>query len=626
MPEKPLTIATYAAGVSLAAITLIYVFGPTYLINGASSAYASQNHKKGIVGLSNPANDCFINSVLQCLAGLGDLRIYLIRETHRRGQDGSAIYDIYEDEKPIGKNLDRVKLEGLQKGIVTQALKEVLDSLNERPIYRKTVSAGAFVADLERAFQQRISRRQQDAQEFLQVVAERLRDEHHAVQKARRKARAQAANLETEDDAARSSCSMDNKGMSDDRMTDDKDLFVQENGFPLEGTLESQIECLSCRFKPKPSVSTFVTLTLHVPQQSSTTLNSCFDVLLKTEYIDDFKCEKCRLEHAVEAEIQKLTKALPGHDKDQIQERIDKLKQAIQNDPETPPRDVTLPDLSQAPKRRIARHVRITFFPKVIAIHLSRSIYDPGSASMKNSAKVSFPERLSLGGILDRKEYKLLGLVTHKGNHNSGHYESFRRQFAYPPYSTPNAFQASSSSSFSAASGKVSCATPVTSVVSSPRISSAAAVSPSIVKDTSTLASTPPASPRPSSTSVDERPSIVVASPRSSESRATSTDQTSMLSTTTATTTGSRRSLPTSTMPDAHRSKQRKRKQQQQQQQYEHKRRLNNGDRWWRISDDKFKEIKTSDVLATQQREVYLLFYELDKNRDIERGDSEGLL
>jgi ubiquitin carboxyl-terminal hydrolase 16 len=33
-------------------------------------------------------------------------------------------------------------------------------------------------------------------------------------------------------------------------------------------------------------------------------------------------------------------------------------------------------------------------------------------------------------------------------------------------------------------------------------------------------------------------------------------------------------------------------------------------DRWWRISDDKIKEGKTSDVLG-MQREVYLLFYEM---------------
>jgi ubiquitin carboxyl-terminal hydrolase 16 len=35
-------------------------------------------------------------------------------------------------------------------------------------------------------------------------------------------------------------------------------------------------------------------------------------------------------------------------------------------------------------------------------------------------------------------------------------------------------------------------------------------------------------------------------------------------------------------------------------------------ERWWRISDEKIKESKTSEVLG-MQREVYLLFYELER-------------
>lgn len=42
------------------------------------------------------------------------------------------------------------------------------------------------------------------------------------------------------------------------------------------------------------------------------------------------------------------------------------------------------------------------------------------------------------------------------------------------------------------------------------------------------------------------------------------------------------------------------------------RRRRKANDRWWRISDEKVKECKTSDVLG-MQKEVYLLFYELEK-------------
>lgn len=43
----------------------------------------------------------------------------------------------------------------------------------------------------------------------------------------------------------------------------------EEGGMPMEGKLESEIECLKCHFKPKCSVSTFVVLTLPVPQKVS---------------------------------------------------------------------------------------------------------------------------------------------------------------------------------------------------------------------------------------------------------------------------------------------------------------------------------------------------------------------
>lgn len=78
------------------------------------------------------------------------------------------------------------------------------------------------------------------------------------------------------------------------------------------------------------------------------------------------------------------------------------------------------------------------------------------------------------------------------------------------------------------------------------------------------------------------------------------------------------------------------------------KRRKRLAQRWWRVSDERVKECRTSDVLS-MQREVYLLFYELaplelqdgvtvgsaggsssvgggehEKTRRLERGGSRG--
>lgn len=68
--DKQLTLA-YAAGASLAAVTLVYVFGPTWFIDSSNSS--SRQRKKGVVGLVNTANDCFVCTFLsgaECWVGV----------------------------------------------------------------------------------------------------------------------------------------------------------------------------------------------------------------------------------------------------------------------------------------------------------------------------------------------------------------------------------------------------------------------------------------------------------------------------------------------------------------------------------------------------------------------------
>mgnify|MGYP003816550501 CR=1 FL=1 len=626
MPDRTLRVVTYAAGASLAAIALIYVFGPTYFLDTSTSK--SSTRRKGVVGLSNPANDCFINSVLQALAGLGELRLYLIQETHRRSLDDESIYtrlippSSTDEENNVvlrfPKDTPDWKLVGLQTGIVTKSLKGILDALNERPIDKKTISAAPFVRDLEDAFRQRISRQQQDAQEFLQIVAERLCDEYYAARRARWLAKRSAtllANLSALGSIPAGTGDVNGTllAVTGDRLTisnpspkaepilgdghhgtnrGSQQEFVEEDedGFPLEGRLESQIECLTCRFKPRPTVSAFCTLTLNVPQVSTTTLGDCFDGLLKTEYIDDFRCEKCRLLHALAFYEREAQRASSEAARARTQEVIKKLQLAIESDPEQLPQDVVLPDIRQAPKKRIARYTRITKFPRILAIHLSRSIYDASHMSLKNMAKVTFPESLPLGSLLEQRRYKLLSVVTHKGSHNSGHYESFRRQNIYPPFSNSCTFQASSA--FGRASSPASTvrthsgradSNGIRSMYSKECSSAVTLQSPSSI----------PSSPiprRPAESkdwaSVNGQESAVsrehLMTPSSRHIEVGTTSSTPPIT-----------ELPTpASKPKAKHHKQ--------------------PSRWWRISDDKVKEATTREVLS-MQREVYLLFYEREK-------------
>jgi ubiquitin carboxyl-terminal hydrolase 16 len=611
MPDKPLTIVTYAAGASLAAITLVFVFGPTFFLDDE----AASGRKKGVVGLSNAANDCFINSTLQALAGLPDLRIYLIRETHRRKLDGPEVYDVdLENLNFENRPVKPWKLEGLQKGLVTVALKEVLDKLNERPIYRKTISPQPFIRALERAFGTRISRQQQDAQEFLQIITERICDEYHAGTKARRQAQKLGIVIRNGDTASERQEIEEEFGAvavevprSDDHNKEkekpEEESSSAEEGFPFEGKIESQIECTTCHFKPKPSVSTFVTLTLSVPQKSSTTLNDCFDGIMKTEHIDDFKCEYCRLEHALQSKTKELGRATDAATKERLQSDMSKIQDALEKDPESPPDDVELPDSKLAPRRRIARHMYISTFPKVLAVHLNRSMFAMGSVSTKNMAKVTFPETLPLGSLLKRRNYKLLGVVTHKGSHNSGHYESFRRQVQPIPYSTPHSFGAGGVYSIQGSPNPSAAQSPRISTSNLPQINEGEQASPipstpnlysPSVQSFSSGSSMASRGPAPTSAPREDNESLQPA-PSSSSSKPKSIRSLREKASSASASVGA-------SVTDL--SSQLKRKP---------KRASNN--RWWRISDEKIKESKTSDVLG-MQKEVYLLFYELDRQPD----------
>jgi ubiquitin carboxyl-terminal hydrolase 16 len=560
-----------------------------------------------------------------------------------------------EDAEGNGKSADAKlsKLEGLRAGIVTQALKDILDKLNERPIYRKTISAQEFVVALEYAFHTRISRQQQDAQEFLQVVTERLCDEYHAGLKARKRAKARSLSglallqigektpeEELENEIAPtilpSLPAMDDKEGEDKAVNSEKpdsipippsleeaitidDDVPEEEGFPFEGKMESHIECLHCQFKPKPSESTFVTLTLNVPQKSSTTLNHCFDGMLKVETIDDFKCDRCRLDHALTYKGTLLNSEIKPEIREQLEFDILKIQQALDEDPEKPPEGVQLPDLKLAPARRIQRHMRISSFPKLLGIHLSRSMYSAASLSQKNMAKVTFPETLPLGGLMDQRKYRLLGVVTHKGGHNSGHYETFRKQVTSVPFSTPHSFGSEGVYSQSLSGSAMPSAVP------SPRLGAqtsedkrlskggkrlsglSSMLSPTSEVDT---AISTPTMMSPSETSLSSRSSFSISgslrrkskpptsAPKSEEVISTSPTET-MASTGVRLSTVSSKIVPGALTEKARAKRKQKKK----------------DNLWWRVSDDRVRESKTSEVLG-MQKEVYLLFYELIRGEE----------
>ncbi|KAK6354762.1 hypothetical protein TWF696_003899 [Orbilia brochopaga] len=649
--SRQLTIA-YAAGASLAAITLIYVFAPTFFIDGrgGGGAYAyaggGKGRKQTVVGLYNPANDCFVNSVLQALAGVGELRGYLVRrvmvQSQLEGLEGRGVLR-WKGRRPI----------------LTRALKTMLDRLNERPLYRKTITTRDFIYELERVFRSRISRNQQDAQEFLQIVAQTLAEEYEAQEKVRATAPREVKEesrveeveegeatvklvVEPEDEKGESSAeefevlSGESSGEEETKVngvseeeepsseleqttskpkhipievkTEDttptnekedesepegeEEHKIPEFGMPMEGKLESGIQCLVCGFKPKPTASTFVVLTLNVPQKSYATLDDCFNEHLSTEFIDDFQCAKCKLNRIIAVLERKQAATRDEKDLAELDRSIAALKDALDKDPEKLPKDVVLPPANATiVKSRIAKRTYFAHCPNVLAIHLSRSIFD--YYSRKNSCKVAFPEELQLGPLLSRSKYKLLGLITHRGSHESGHYECYRRQNSHPaPYSTPMMMPVDATAMPTPISATPIAATPVsaTPMASQVNLEATNAATATATNGTATTAEQAPL-----------------------EKEEGTVDTTTATATTTVSATTTATAPPVSEKAQVQLTAAGAKTKEKGTSGKTKKHKSVDG-RWWRISDDTVKEVKTADVLGLQ-KEVYLLFYEKGRER-----------
>ncbi len=272
------------------------------------------------------------------------------------------------------------------------------------------------------------------------------------------------------------------------------------------------------------------------------------------------------------------------------------IDRALEEDPERELPDAQLPDLKHAPSRTIIRYFRISTFPRVLAVHLSRSIYSAARISTKNLARVSFPEALTVGGLVARQRYRLSSVVMHKGGHNSGHYETFRRQVPAVPFSTPHSFGTEGvysrreSPNPSVRQSVADVAPPTTTAVAVQTVSEEASQ-----ESSSPATQLSPSSSRRSTLSSQSSRSLSLGKPTP---RAPTSAPRVDPDADEPAASDKRSSLVPHAPPDPEvvRLEKRRRKQAQ---------------RWWRVSDERVKECRTADVLA-MQREVYLLFYEIE--------------
>ena len=258
--------------------------------------------------------------------------------------------------------------------ILTDTLRGMIRILNkEGPA--KVYSSSPIIGALETVQGASISRAQQDAQEFLHMLLESVAAEQNN--------QAPSMSIQQMQEAAKS------QGQTYHKL-------------PFEGQLTTTSTCSQCSRQLRSFISPFLELTLLPPDRSKISLRELISNTFTTEHIDDYNCVYCQINLLREQ----------GKDTTAFEEMLNKNP------------DYDLPASLAKSHVTLLRSTSTSTLPKVLLLHINRSVFTQAAYATRNSIILEYEENLILNG----HTYQLRSLVTHKGSHDRGHYISFRRR------------------------------------------------------------------------------------------------------------------------------------------------------------------------------------------------------
>ncbi|KAJ1956993.1 ubiquitin-specific protease ubp1, partial [Dipsacomyces acuminosporus] len=241
---------------------------------------------------------------------------------------------------------------------------------------------------------------------------------------------------------------------------------------PLLGMAASRIACVRCGYTAAIRHFTFDNLSLTVPRAKDTTIEACLSMYTVIDHLDDFKCRYCTLTATLakirsdmtkyKSELEKIS-SLPKKAKKlasaiaRLEEQAKSVGDALATNPET---DLKGIPLASPPPGVSTKQTMVARTPKILVLHLSRSIFLPTGDMIKNPARVRLQLLLDVspftttghisksaskpisgpdtsGGIFTSSAlaaarrsnclYRLSAVIVHAGTHHSGHFYAYRR-------------------------------------------------------------------------------------------------------------------------------------------------------------------------------------------------------
>ncbi|KAG0665457.1 hypothetical protein C6P45_000454 [Maudiozyma exigua] len=330
-------------------------------------------------GFVNSANDCYANSSIQALVSLDHLTEYL----------NKVLKDVCTKDDTLGQLKRDFPMHFMLADILQKLQKPISES--------ETISIKTVKQTLEYIFKVKISREQNDAQEFTNAVLESLKQEYEVFSKT-----------------------------SESRLS-----------FPFQGKIGTQLVCLNCHGTSEMKEQEFLIYQTVAPQKYSTTLKSLLSED-QTDIVSDYKCLRC-LTRTILANEKATTNNQQSVHLDYLTKNYESLlinsdiPEEVMNYIKMYNKNGCVPYTkgSQVIKRSV-----VVNSPNELIIHISRSMFN-GSSTTRNGCRVSFDETIELPEqqIQDNKcvsikkiSYRLRSVVKHTGTHYQGHYQCFRHK------------------------------------------------------------------------------------------------------------------------------------------------------------------------------------------------------